>query len=156
MEEPSAKIVKLPNFPAFILFITVRTELCYCVGGGVCFVGFMFILTTMIVCRIARSRKPWNCIGEGRDTAQGKLAFDEPLVRKDHCLQLIQVWHDYRKDLEERLAELTGDTSILQQGQAGDYKRDVFRGHCTGNGGRHYLTISGKESSLSRMMELYQ
>jgi hypothetical protein len=98
-------------------------------------------------------RKPWNCIGEGRDTERGKLSFIEPSVRKEHCLELLSAWHRYRTDLETKLYELTADETILQ-GQTGTYKREFFGGHCTKNNG--YLQLAGRHETLQRIPELYK
>ena len=111
-----------------------------------------------ISCTAAACRKPWNCIGEGRDVnPKGRAAFEEPEVVKEHCLELLKVWHNYRKDLEERLLAVTGDEKIRTRTQVGTYKPDVFQGHCHGNGGEHYLSLSAgiDPTTLSRMKELY-
>lgn len=99
-------------------------------------------------------RKPWNCVGEGIDTAEGINAFAEPTVYKDHCLELVSVWHNVRYDLETKLLGMTGDATI-KDGQEGSYKAEVFRGHCKGNGAAHYLALSGKQTTLQRIPELY-
>lgn len=100
-------------------------------------------------------RKPWNCIGMG-STEEGadKFAIPEDSVHLDHCMQLLTVWHDYRTDLEKKLLALTGDDEVLS-GQIGSYKRDVFQGHCKGNGGSQYIPLSIQPVMRKRLPELY-
>lgn len=103
-------------------------------------------------------RKPWNCIGEpivrGKKTPDNKRNIPTDSVHLDHCMVLHTQWHNVRTNLEERLFELTRDETI-RQGQGGNYKQDVFQGHCRENGGDHYLTLSGNEKTLARLPELY-
>lgn len=105
-------------------------------------------------------RKPWNCIGIGTSDVQGKaggktdkLAIPENSVNLTHCMELQTIWHSYRTDLERQLHKLTADDSILA---TGDYKTDVFQGHCTADGGSNYVPIQGKPESLLRLSELYK
>lgn len=69
-------------------------------------------------------------------------------------MELIQVWHAHRKDLEDELLSLTGDKAILE-GQTGSYKKEYFHGHCTGNFGENYLEIGVSQDTLKRIPELY-
>jgi hypothetical protein len=103
-----------------------------------------------------RCRKPWNCIGEGsRLKKHGKESIPEDEVLLGHCMELITLWHNVRTDLENKMIELTGDTSV-QEGRAGNYKRDIFQGHCTENGGAGYVTLAGKRETYQRLPELYE
>lgn len=99
-------------------------------------------------------RKPWNCIGEGDKSgnAPAKLSIPEDQVRLGHCMELLTLWHNYRTDLETKMMALTGDETI-KEGQTGDYKKEVFQGHCTGN--NEYITLAGKKESYKRLPELY-
>jgi hypothetical protein len=111
-------------------------------------------------------RKPWNCIGEGngellrrkvknaKRTALEKMLIPEDSVHLDHCMELLMVWHQHRADLENKLQALTGGKAIANQ--TGEYKREVFKGHCTGNGPEHYILLSEKQDSLQRIAELYK
>lgn len=97
-------------------------------------------------------RKPWNCIGEGDKNPSNavgrgdKNAIPENSVILEHCLELQQTWHTYRRELEEQLFALTGDETI-KEGSAGEYKKNVFQGHCSEYGGGAYLPISGTDET---------
>jgi hypothetical protein len=101
-------------------------------------------------------RKPWNCIGIGSHSeGADKFSIPEDQVHFDHCMELLRVWHDVRIDLEMKLYELTADETVLQ-GQSGSYKRDVFQGHCKGNGGNQYITLQGQPETFKRIPYLYE
>ena len=101
-------------------------------------------------------RKPWNCIGGGSHSGEhGKEAIPEDQVHLDHCMQLMPIWHNFRTDLETKLEQLTGDESI-KRGQTGDYKKDVFYGHCKGYGQENYLPLTAEPDSFRRIGELYK
>jgi hypothetical protein len=115
-------------------------------------------------------RKPWNCIGEGdsslpkerrnakRDkTPLEKMLIPEDSVHLDHCMELLTVWHKHRADLENKLQVLTGgEMGVVSVYQAGDYKKQVFQGHCTGNGPEHYILLSENPDSVKRIAKLYK
>ncbi len=100
-------------------------------------------------------RKPWNCIGEGDSTVFEKSSIPEDSVKLDHCMELLTVWHNMRTSLETQLYELTGD-EVIQEGQVGTYKNQVFHGHCKANGQSHYLPLRMKPESRKRIKELYR
>jgi hypothetical protein len=100
-------------------------------------------------------RKPWNCIGEGSRVGKSISAIPEDQVNLDHCMDLLTMWHKVRADLETSLLTLTGDETI-ERGRKGTYKRPVFQGHCTGNGGENYLALSGSTQTMRRVSNLYQ
>lgn len=100
-------------------------------------------------------RKPWNCIGEGsRSDKSNKQSIPEDQVHLNHCMELMTIWHNVRTDLETKLLNLTGDKTI-RKGRVGKYKKDVFQGHCTGNGGENYLALTGKTATFRRISNLY-
>ena len=100
-------------------------------------------------------RKPWNCIGVGdKEKDATKASIPENSVHLDHCMELLTIWHNYRTDLETKLEGLTGDTTV-RNGRAGNYKKDVFQGHCTENGQTGYLQLSAKPDTFKRLPELY-
>jgi hypothetical protein len=104
-------------------------------------------------------KKPWNCVGEGshqKDAKKnfGKSVIPEDQVNYDHCMELMTVWHTVRSDLETKLRTLTGDQTI-NDGQAGDYKKDVFQGHCKANGAKGYLPLTAATGTFQRTGELY-
>lgn len=110
-------------------------------------------------------RKPWNCIGEGLSTNPDKSSIPEDSVVLSHCMELQSVWHGHRRDLERALAAHVGtednkrqkETASIVAGQAGDYKKEVFQGHCRGNGQTNYLALAGgQQQLLLRIPELYQ
>ena len=102
-------------------------------------------------------RKPWQCVGEGRyaHPELGKLNIPEDQVNLNHCMELMTVWHNIRTDLENKLLQLTNDTTI-RNGQSGTYKPEYFNGHCTGNGNSGYLKLAATTESLKRLPELYE
>ena len=59
-------------------------------------------------------------------------------------MELQRVWHEYRTELEDRLLQLTGPMAAkrIHKGRSGDYKRDVFMGHCSDYGGAGYVPIA--------------
>jgi hypothetical protein len=69
-------------------------------------------------------------------------------------MEIMTLWHNVRTDLEDKLQQLTGDRTI-SQGRSGNYKKDIFQGHCTANGGAGYLPLTGEKSSFRRLSELY-
>jgi hypothetical protein len=105
-----------------------------------------------------KCRKPWQCMAQG--TPNGKLngaresAIETRVVDLDHCLLLVRKWHEIRKDFEDQLFELTKDESI-KNGTIGDYRSDVFLGHCNGDGNKGYLVLGGKDETYKRVEELY-
>ena len=100
-------------------------------------------------------RKPWNCVGEGSHTgAKGLETIPEDQVHLNHCMELIRVWHSVRTDYENRLYQITRDENIKEQ-QKGEYKKDVFQGHCNGNGASNYRPLTGDKDTLRRVPELY-
>jgi hypothetical protein len=128
-------------------------------------------------------RKPWNCIGEGNSqlssakmrkprtkTAAEKLLIPEDSVHLDHCMQLQTIWHGHRSDLEGQLRallvqegaaanenETTTTTTAIDAGLGGDYKKEIFQGHCKGNGPDQYLLFcSGNADLIKRTPELYK
>ena len=131
-----------------------------------------------------KCRKPWNCIGEGdssitedmSNTKSSKAAIKklipEQLIHLDHCLELLQVWHNVRSDLENQLVQLvshdstttmkkddqennTNQTAMVNEARRGTYKTDYFQGHCLANG--KYLTLAGgHKETLQRIPELYR
>jgi hypothetical protein len=70
-------------------------------------------------------------------------------------MELLTVWHGMRSDLEQKLAALTGDSTVVEVGQKGTFKKQVFQGHCTENGGSGYVPLSGKPETLKRLSEIY-
>jgi hypothetical protein len=103
-------------------------------------------------------RKPWSCVGEGTTTRpkRDKLAIPEDNVVLDHCMELQTRWHDYRTDLENKLFQLTGNATV-NNARRGQYKREVFQGHCTDYGGNNYLPIAQGDAWLvKRISDIYK
>lgn len=108
-------------------------------------------------------RKPWLCIDKGNEniprivrqrTRMDKLLLPVHSINVPHCLELAQIWHDHRSDLETKLTKLTGDTTI-DWGRNGTHSTDVFHGHCSELGPQGYLAIRAKPQSLLQLKELY-
>lgn len=103
-------------------------------------------------------RKPWNCVSEGYTNGHypsgEKGAIDTNTGNLDLCLKMVRKWHEYRSDFERKLYNMTKDASILT-GSKGNYKHDVFQGHCSGEGGRNYLQLQGTQRSFEQVAKLY-
>ena len=104
-------------------------------------------------------RKPWACIGTGesggkKPGGQRASAVNTDVAHLDHCMMLLQKWHSLRFDLENKLFNLTGDSSI-REGSNGTYKADVFLGHCSDDGYSGYLKLAVKNETFSRFSEIY-
>ena len=103
-------------------------------------------------------RKPWQCQAQG--VPGGSLpgardAFlDINMVNLDHCMSLLKQWHDLRSDFEQKLLALTGDAQI-RNATTGQYRQDVFNGHCDGDGNKHYKLIAAAPETFRRVHELY-
>jgi len=105
-------------------------------------------------------RKPWQCQATGlpggkKPGGERATAINIDTVNLDHCLGLVNRWHDLRKDFEDQLYALTKDESI-KNGTAGSYRSDVFNGHCKGDGNDHYLLLSASDETFRRVHELYE
>jgi hypothetical protein len=113
-------------------------------------------LDKIYIIHFTQCRKPWNCIGLGSlEKPDDKMSIPEDSVHLDHCMELLTVWHGMRSDLEQKLAALTGDSTVVEVGQKGTFKKQVFQGHCTENGGSGYVPLSGKPETLKRLSEIY-
>lgn len=97
-------------------------------------------------------KKPWLCISRSdKDSINGILSY---MVNPAHCHELHRHWHDLRVDFENQLFRLTKDKTILEA-QSNEYNKDIFRGHCSGEGNAAYTVMSGKVESFMRVPELY-
>lgn len=83
---------------------------------------------------------------QGVDTKTGNL---------EQCLKITRIWHELRSDLEGKLQALTNDKTLLA-GHSGEYKENVFQGHCTGEGSNHYLQIHATPQTLDNVPKLYE
>jgi hypothetical protein len=75
------------------------------------------------------------------------------IAYEEHCMELQSLWHLLRLDLEREILSLTGNASMLR-GSMGTYKKDIFQGHCLGEGGDNYTSIQLVElpSSLDELL----
>ena len=104
-------------------------------------------------------RKPWLCQATGalngkKPGGERASAINTRVANVDHCLEMTKQWHSLRLDFENALYNLTKDDSIYS-GTTGDYRKDVFLGHCTDDGRSNYLKIGGSEETKKRVEELY-
>lgn len=101
-------------------------------------------------------RKPWNCIGIPLAEGQGKKeqGIDQRNTNFDKCMEVVKLWHNLRSELEDQVIRLTGNESLAKVWRRGDYKNDVFNGHCMRNGQAGYVPLSGAVSS-KRFQENY-
>ena len=94
-------------------------------------------------------RKPWNCAGCKGEGCTGKGNVDPRTADFDHCMKVARTWHEMRSDLEQKIAIITGDESVVSEGQKGGYKKDVFMGHCDGDGQSGYVPIAASKEKLA-------
>lgn len=50
--------------------------------------------------------------------------IDLNLIPYDACMKLHQMWHNYRKDLEDKLYRITKDSDIIST-RSGDFENEV-------------------------------
>ena len=86
--------------------------------------------------------------------AKGK-AIDTNAGNYDKCMEIVTKWHDYRTDFEKKLYALTKDERILQAPAKNDYKKEIFQGHCAGEGGENYSQIDASPETLAKVPLLY-
>ena len=91
-------------------------------------------------------RKPWNCAGKS-STSKGNI--DPRTADYGHCMQVVRKWHEMRADLEGKIANVTGDTNQVWEGQKGEYKKDVFMGHCSDDGQSGYVPIVASKEVMA-------
>lgn len=69
-------------------------------------------------------------------------------------MELVKRWHELRLDLEKSMLSMSRDKMILK-GILGQHKKEIFRGHCTGEGGSNYTRIQGQPKTFQLMRKLY-
>lgn len=94
-------------------------------------------------------RKPWNCIGIKWEQGQSKTAqgIDERNTQFDKCMEIVGKWHELRTQMEDKVIALTGNQTLATMWRAGDFHKDLFRGHCLENGQSGYIPLSRGVSS---------
>lgn len=105
-------------------------------------------------------RKPWLCQAtgakKGKKEGGGRAsALNTDSVNVEHCLQMTRKWHVLRSELESSLYDITKDATI-HTGSTGEYRKDVFLGHCNDDGGSNYINFSFKDDTLKRIEEVYK
>lgn len=103
-------------------------------------------------------RKPWTCIAQVTNdpnvTLKRKNLMPVDIIHYEQCMQARKVWHEHRVDLETKLYELTKDEGVMR-GQAGNYSRGYFLGHCVEDQSKGYLRLGGSSETIKRIPELY-
>lgn len=100
-------------------------------------------------------RKPWNCVGVGSNSeGADKKSIPEDSVHFPHCMELLTIWHAHRQDLETKLLAISGDKSI-EKGRGGDYKNEVFQGHCSSEGSYLELSSAAQPETWKLLPDLY-
>jgi hypothetical protein len=99
-------------------------------------------------------RKPWNCVAVGVDGGNKGAAIDTTTGKLEHCLPLIQKWHDVRRDFQAKLMTLSKDESI-HEGATGTYRKELFRGHCKAEGPSGYLQIQANSETFAKIPTMY-
>ena len=94
-------------------------------------------------------RKPWNCIGVKWMKGQDKKAqgIDERNTNFDKCMEVIDLWHKLRTEMEDKVIQMTGNQTLAKVWRCGDYMKGIFNGHCTENGQAGYIPLSGAVSA---------
>lgn len=69
-------------------------------------------------------------------------------------MTLQKEWHGIRRDIENTLfkASSEGETAEVLDGGGGDFKPDIFQGHCVAHG--HYLPMILPADTETRIAEL--
>lgn len=99
-------------------------------------------------------RKPWNCVGVGVPGGAKGAAIDTNAGSFEKCMEVVTRWHEIRSDFESKLFTLTNDPR-LTEAASHDYKKDIFQGHCAGEGGKNYTQIDASDDSFARVPEIY-
>ena len=73
--------------------------------------------------------KPWHCVTEAKEHQSGNH-IHAGTCDIDHCLGLQSVWHKVRLDLEMKLLSATENKTAVEQLVNGNYRQEVFFGHC--------------------------
>jgi hypothetical protein len=118
-------------------------------------------------------RKPWTCPSKAFNTRSGYYNFemnpqlntskmnikglstyiDLNITPYGTCMKLHQIWHSYRRDLEDKLYKITQDSDIISA-RSGDFERDFFLGYCEDVGKYKAMNIYGK-STLLHVQEIW-
>jgi len=100
-------------------------------------------------------RKPWNCISKGTkdplNKEHKKNSVPEDIVHLDHCMELLNIWHSVRTDLENKLFAKLGD-EVIRQGQSGSYNYEAFQGHCEDDQNKGYLPLAGGNAEVIKKL----
>ena len=76
------------------------------------------------------------------------------LLSLDHCLELTKLWHQMRSNLDGRLLVATNDKKVAE-GRRGKNHKNIFIGHCDGEGSKNYRPLQGIGASLKKIPALY-
>ena len=68
-------------------------------------------------------------------------------------MDVVRKWHEARTDLEMKIAKVMKDGTEVLKGQRGDYKRDVFMGHCEEDDQSGYLPIVAPKEVMARVAQ---
>jgi hypothetical protein len=63
------------------------------------------------------------------------------------------MWHNYRKDLEDKLYRITKDSDIIST-RSGDFENEFYLGYCEDVGTYNTMKIYGR-GTLSRVQEIW-
>mmetsp|Transcript_8915 Transcript_8915/g.14855 ORF Transcript_8915/g.14855 Transcript_8915/m.14855 type:complete len:546 (+) Transcript_8915:126-1763(+) len=99
-------------------------------------------------------RKPWNCVGTGVAGGAKGASIDTSAGNFEKCMEVVSKWHELRADFELKLYSLSFDDRLLQAASQA-YKKNVFRGHCGGEGGKNYTQIDASEKTFAMVPRMY-
>ena len=97
-------------------------------------------------------RKPWNCAGEELHKNQPKtaLGIDTRTTNITTCYKVMTKWHKIRTHFEDAIHSYSSDNddedkrkiqAAYKRWRDGDYKMDIFQGHCKEHGQNGYNPI---------------
>lgn len=101
-------------------------------------------------------RKPWNCVGLGEKGGDHGKKIDTGAGNYEKCMEMVTKWHEIRLDFETKLFALTKDDRIMEAATKSDYKVEIFRGHCAGEGGSNYSQIDASQATFAEVPKMYQ
>lgn len=119
-------------------------------------------------------RKPWTCPSKAFPTRSGYYNFemnpklndtrkniaglstyiDLNITPYDACMKLHQIWHSYRRDIEDKIYSITKDSDIIST-RNGGFEKIFFLGYCEGIGKYNTMKIYGN-GTLARLKEIWE
>jgi hypothetical protein len=99
-------------------------------------------------------RKPWNCVGTGVPGGAKGASIDTSAGNFEKCMEVVTKWHELRADFELKLFSISFDDRLLQASSQA-YKKNIFKGHCGGEGGKNYTQIDASDKTFAMVPKMY-